>query len=339
MAIEGSAGEPDKQLKPAIPLTDFTRTTGTGRRVPHRSASLDPQEAAVSEPTRHHYIPVFYLKQWTGRDGRLCEYSRPYRETKVKRKHPAATAYVDNLYMVPGLPIEQTQFVEKQFMQTVDSGAAEAMTAMLKQTEQAGDDEPDWMRIIYWARFVYSLSLRNLEQIRVVQRSLDEGSFSVATATKEEIQRAHETKSKIRVRKLAAPAQFMLPNLINSVPAIRAIADNMMWFTYHAGGAKHSVLTSDRPVIMTKGLDGPNAHLAMPISPTAIFFAVRSEHMHKRIKAMDADELVEKVNTGVALQAIKYVYGVDDSQLRFVAKRLGKKTPTALLSPFKKQKD
>jgi hypothetical protein len=131
--------------------------------------------------------------------------------------------------------MEQTQFVEKQFMQTVDSGAAQAMTAMLKQTEPAGDNEPDWMRTIYWARFIYSLSLRNPEQIRVVQRSLDEGSFSVATATNEEIQRANETKSKIRVRKLAAPAQFLLPNLINSEPAIRAIADNMMWVTYHVG--------------------------------------------------------------------------------------------------------
>jgi hypothetical protein len=29
----------------------------------------------VSEPIRHHYIPVFYLKKWTGPDGRLCEYS------------------------------------------------------------------------------------------------------------------------------------------------------------------------------------------------------------------------------------------------------------------------
>ncbi|MGC2776400.1 MAG: DUF4238 domain-containing protein [Bradyrhizobium sp.] len=292
----------------------------------------------MSEPTRHHYIPVFYLKQWAGRDGRLCEYSRPYGETKVKRKHPAATAYLGNLYTVPGLPIEQTQFVEKQFMQTVDSRAAEAMTAMLKQTEPAGDNEPDWMRTIYWARFIYSLSLRNPEQIGAVQRSLDDGSFSVTAATAEEISRAKETKSKIRVRKVAAPAQFALPGLINSESAIRAIADNMMWFTYHVGGAKHSVLTSDRPVIMSKGLDGPNAHLAMPISPTAIFFAVPSEHMFKRIKAMDADELVKKVNAGVALQAINYVYGIDDSQLRFVASRLGKKMPTALLSPFKKRK-
>ncbi|MTV16318.1 MULTISPECIES: DUF4238 domain-containing protein [Bradyrhizobium] len=291
----------------------------------------------MSEPARHHYIPVFYLKQWARLDGRLCEYSRPYKETKVKRKHPAATAYVDNLYAISGLPSEQVQFVEKQFMQTVDSGAAEALIAMLTPTEPAGGGEPDWMRIIYWARFIYSLSLRNPEQIGIVQRSLDTGSFSVAAATEEEVRRASQAKSKIRVRKLAVPAQFTLPGLINSEVAIRAITDNMLWFTYHVGEANHSLLTSDRPVIMTKGLGGPNGHLAMPISPTAIFFAVRGERMLQRIKAMDTDELVQKVNAGVVLQAVKYVYGMDDSQLRFVSNRLGKKMPTAVLSPFKRK--
>jgi hypothetical protein len=136
---------------------------------------------AVSEPTRHHYIPVFYLKQWVGPDGRLCEYSRPHKETKAKRKHPAATAYVDNLYTVPGLPPAEAQFVEKKFMQIVDSGAAEAMTAMLKRTEPIGDKEPNWMHVIHWARFIYSLSLRTPERIGVMQRSLDEGTFSIAT--------------------------------------------------------------------------------------------------------------------------------------------------------------
>jgi hypothetical protein len=113
----------------------------------------------------------------------------------------------------------------------------------------------------------------------------------------------------------------------------------MTWFTYHIEGAKHSLLTSDRPVIMTKGLEGPGAHLAMPISPTVIFFAVRSENSLKRINAMGDNKLVARINMGVALQAVKYVYGVDDTQLRFVANRLGKRSPTPPLSPFKPRKD
>jgi hypothetical protein len=76
---------------------------------------------------------------------------------------------------------------------------------------------------------------------------------------------------------------------------------------------------------MNAGLAGANALLSIPISPNAFFFAVRNDQLVKRISAMDANKIVQIVNTGVVLQAIKYVYGVDDSQLLFVAKRLGKK--------------
>jgi Protein of unknown function (DUF4238) len=178
---------------------------------------------SISEPTRHHYIPIFYLKQWTGADGRLCEYSRPFDKVKAKRKHPAATAYVAGLYTVKDLPPERTQFVEKEFMQRVDSGAAEALIDLLKVTPQPMDKEPDWIRVICWARFVYSLGVRNPEWIGVIQQSLDSGSFSVAVSIEDTDLRAIEKNSNIRVQKLVAPAQFLLPNLINSESAIRAI--------------------------------------------------------------------------------------------------------------------
>jgi hypothetical protein len=40
---------------------------------------------------------------------------------------------------------------------------------------------------------------------------------------------------------------------------------------------------------------------------------------------MSADLTVEAVNSKVSEQAINYVYGIDDRQLRFVANRLGKR--------------
>jgi len=39
---------------------------------------------------------------------------------------------------------------------------------------------------------------------------------------------------------------------------------------------------------------------------------------------MDANELAYALNSRVAEQAVKFVYGIDDTQLRFVANRLGK---------------
>src|SRR4051812_24973391 len=68
--------------------------------------------------------PVFYLKRWAGADGKLCEYSRPHGETaKGLRKAPKSTAFVRDLYTIPGAPPEAAQFVEKRFMKLTDDWA------------------------------------------------------------------------------------------------------------------------------------------------------------------------------------------------------------------------
>jgi hypothetical protein len=49
------------------------------------------------------------------------------------------------------------------------------------------------------------------------------------------------------------------------------------------------------------------------------------------IKNRNPRELVEQINDRVASQARRFVYGNDDSQLRFVANRLGKMVPSTPL--------
>ena len=49
---------------------------------------------------KHHYIPVFYLKQWMGPKNTVCEYSRPYDKVKTRSAHPDGTGYVRGLYAI-----------------------------------------------------------------------------------------------------------------------------------------------------------------------------------------------------------------------------------------------
>jgi hypothetical protein len=39
----------------------------------------------MSHPRDHHFVPVFYLQQWANQDGKLIEYSRPYRNKIVAK--------------------------------------------------------------------------------------------------------------------------------------------------------------------------------------------------------------------------------------------------------------
>jgi Protein of unknown function (DUF4238) len=105
---------------------------------------------------KHHYIPVFYLKQWTGTDGRLCEFSKPYNEVKARRVHPDATAYVRGLNTIDGLPPWDEQYLEDVFFKIADNYAASALRILLA--------EKTWRFTLKersgWSRYIVSLMLR-----------------------------------------------------------------------------------------------------------------------------------------------------------------------------------
>lgn len=256
----------------------------------------------MSQPMRHHYIPIFYLKQWAGVDGRLCEYSRPFNKVKPKRKHPAGTGYVNGLYTIPGLPPEDAQFVEKEFMQLNDHWAADALHVFLNSNPTERDISAK--QKVGWARFIYSLIVRTPEHITRVQEQA-------------------KTFLKEQAIEVSISAQALLPELINSKRVITEMA--MMRFrTATVRPTKHSFLTSDRPIIMTNGLQQEDAHIVIPISPRKLFMAAKGDALFKWIESIGDDQIVAITNARIAEQAIKYVYGVDDTQLRFVANRLGK---------------
>jgi len=252
----------------------------------------------MSKEPKHHYLPRFYLQRWADHRGRLIEYSRQGKHNFVKTRptSPRGTGYIRGLNLIPEVSPDIAEFIEKKFMRAVDDWAARAAAAFLANREEPSDHEK-----VGWARFLYSLIIRTPEHIERIRAKSPEYS-------------------------LTSPPQALLPTLINSQRVIREII-TFNWYTANLESSGKHFLTSDRPIIMSNGLSGPNAHIAIPISPTTIFFAVRRQKLFEEIKERGA-ELVQITNHKVAEQAVKYVYGIDDSQLYFIAARLGKKVPS-----------
>jgi Protein of unknown function (DUF4238) len=260
----------------------------------------------MSKEGKHHYIPVFYLKQWTGSDGRLCEFSRPHDCVKPRRVHPDGTGYVHGLYRVPGLPYDEAQYVEREYLKKLDDKASIALRAMIAEVPL------NKTLNIAWACFLYSLILRTPESLVRLGEQFEK--------TKSEL--VKKTNATLSPNLVWTPGH--LPNFLASKLVIPGIV-RMRWSTISVANAKHSLLTSDRPVIMTNGLAQPTNHIAMPLSPTKLFVATNSDETLRQIRSMPADRTVEAVNTKVCEQAVKFIYGTDDCQLRFAANRLGKR--------------
>jgi hypothetical protein len=109
-------------------------------------------------------------------------------------------------------------------------------------------------------------------------------------------------------------------------PMIGTKINNMRWMVLHDARPKNLLLTSDRSVVMTNGLNAANSQLFLPISPKHVFVATNNLRTENYIRSiMQRSQMIEQINERVARQSHKYVFGFDDAQLRFVSRRLGMK--------------
>lgn len=120
-----------------------------------------------SDGDKHHYVPKFYLKQWVGEDGRLCEFSRPYKPqdghlaprrppVKARWVAPDGTGYLRGLNTFARLRPELADMLERRFFKTVDNDAAVLL-------EKLNRDCVDFTTRSEWSRFLMAQMHRSPE--------------------------------------------------------------------------------------------------------------------------------------------------------------------------------
>jgi hypothetical protein len=120
---------------------------------------------------------------------------------------------------------------------------------------------------------------------------------------------------------------------ITDSPNVGAVINEMLWGVATLIDLQPRFLTSDRPVVMTKGIVFPTSYIILPLSPRSAFFAANTSLMLMQLRyALRDGDLVHHINNTVASQAQKLVYFTDDSQRDFVEARLGKFRPQFVAS-------
>lgn len=217
-------------------------------------------------------------------------------------------------------------------MSSIDNWAAQALQRMLE--DGAGPGKLDAQRALGWCQFLYSLIVRNPQHLQLIKEKLKTlDPAAVIEGIRDDYPKIRgpgdpesfdEYKAAFALNPASVPASRVLPALLKS-KRVMAVLASFTWRTATLNTAKYPLLTSDRPMIMSNGLIRPDAHIVLPIAPRRLFIATNDDETFGAISSTPADELAETVNNQVTQQAYKYVYGVDDSQLRFVANRLGKR--------------
>lgn len=275
---------------------------------------------------KHHYLPIFYLKQWCGADGRLCEFSRPHKEVKPKMVHPSGTGYERGLYAFDGLPAAAANFLERRFLLRADDRAHLALQRLL--VDQVDFDLETQSA---WSRFIMTLLHRNPEAIAHIKQRASEHVESLVTSATSGIHASDEVRPIISDAHIQEVTLRALRSVMDS-ERVGKFLNRMVWGVIAIHRPKFFILTSDRPLVMTNGLAYPGSFLLLPISPTRTFVAAATRKTIEELANIaNHPKFVTVINDRVASQARKYVYSTNDSQLRFVANRLGKELPSTPL--------
>ena len=239
---------------------------------------------------------------------------------KPRRCFPSQTGFEYGLYTLSTYPPEVAEIVERKLLSAADDWAARALRLLCDNNIQALNDD---MRS-GWARFIISLMRRTPEavkdladRLRTSFQEVDRSLILPGDPTETERNRALQSLVEQR-------QALLLQELLNSGLVGNRLV-TMLWSVVNYDNMEHTLLTSDRPFVMTNGIGHPTSHIAVPISPTQCFVAAATIEEQRRLQAIDTEHFIFQMNDRMARQARKFVYGVDDSQLRFVRNRLGRK--------------
>jgi hypothetical protein len=278
------------------------------------------------DPSKHHFIPEFYLRGWTGEDGRFERYTRPIpNKIAVRRVFPSETGWLRDLYASPGHELGN-YWLETRIFQQIDNNAARTLRKLNGNPSLVSAEERS-----SWTLFLRSLFHRTPENLRATIAS----ASAIWDETIEELRASYdrrrgphdpltfdEYKATRTPLKVHASAQTSLPNLMAN-PKIGEFLQSLHTRIITLPPEARDFLLSDDPLARSNGLKKNGGHIAIPISPRKLFVSAWQEDFLDEITAMSPGELVKGVNCWVVESARHFVVARDVSQDRFIRNRFG----------------
>lgn len=223
------------------------------------------------------------------------------------------------------MPEEAAHEFEEAFMSPADSRSADALGKI------ENDDGTPWTEKLRdgWTRFLLSLMVRSPEALshiwdrllQVAKTSNLQKEYERSIRQPSDPERYADMLRALDPQAHSSATLLVVARLINSGRLGMAI-NGMEWFAPNLQ-ASVELLTSDRPLVIGRLAD-QQAYIAVPIGPTRLFVGATNRQSYLAFRKQEDEKLVREVNATIAGQAVRYVWGTDDRQLRFVQNRLGR---------------
>ena len=267
----------------------------------------------MNEPINHHYLPVFYLKQWRGDDGKVIRYYRPYREVVPNPIIPENTGYEPYLNTFEGFPPDLRALIETHYMgPKIDHPASEVLSLLLSLKLPTTDAMKR-----AWARFLISLTLRNPQTLAALKADMRQQLIAqqrIKPDIEEEYRASGDQRDIVAWIGDRFPQSFLrgsgtlvLPQFIEE---LSKPFHAMRWFVFDLGRSATSLLTSDRPLFGEYRFGDHRCIVALPLSPSLLFVAANTRKSFQAfVQGQPPETIVRRINERLVTQAAAHVYG------------------------------
>ena len=285
---------------------------------------------------KHHYLPVFYLRQWAEADGKVPTLHRLKDGRIVEgRNAPKNTGFEDGLYELEHHDGTNKDVLETdEFARNIDEPAAPVLEKLLAgRVNSLTADERD-----AWSRFALSLHSRGPTIIGQIRDNAAEHFVQVLDKDPEEYEsmrgpgdpeKPSDVVRKYFPGKIENAGLLALTGAIDA-PRYRPKFLRMTWWTESFERSTVPLVLSDRPFVMLNGLDDPRCILAVPLSPSMAFFASSLPDARIQLRSDGVSQLARRLNEDVVANASQRVYG--QAQIKFVERHMGTNPPPQILS-------
>jgi len=260
---------------------------------------------------KHHFLPVSYLSRWTNTKGLLQVVRRFGEKIHWSELPPAATAREIDLYSYSSnFEVADPAEIETTFFQKLDSRGAEILGKI------ECDKDLSRTEVVQWCQYLLNFRTRSPDVVKTIRDGASEMFREHLAKDPEEYESAKPDDAPDTMEEYVEENH---PGLIESIgvgqiPKIansKAIADLMEFDmnVFNCEAVSYRLLCSDRPLVMTTGLQRPLCAVCLPISPTKmVVHARRSSGIIDNLQRRDVSEVVKRVNIDVISQAKSRVY-------------------------------
>ena len=279
------------------------------------------------------------MARWTSADGRLTEYRRPHGNLTSKRKFPAQTGYITDLYANTNKanPVER-QALELLFLQRIDGAASEAVLHL----ETHGAKPNDTTLRDAWTRFLMSLMHRSPERVKYLSAKVrDYESAILNPDLREKYASLRGESDPAEFEEWLATAPPLTPDLITGL--LKVLVDNarigetlneMHWSVCTLSSPLFGFLSGDHPIILSDGVGHLRGFVGLAISPTQLFLAAHDREVIDAFRTQKDTALEKAINDACARQSHHVIIARDDAQRAFIDRRFLKRPAPVGASGF-----